>query len=575
MFPVVSMTVPVKVVTLGAGSEVGRSCFIIGIDDANILVDTGVHLEPKSPEDRVPNIPKHLQIDAVFVTHYHLDHIGALPYLRQVQRSINADCEVYMTSPTRILSPALLTDFCRGPGRDLFCSNHVNQCFMDEKIRVIGCNEVVNLESRRGFSVTAAYAGHVIGGVLLVIKYKGVCVVYTGDFSVLPDSLLKPIQIPPFVIPTRGVDVVITETTHATTVTPVSSSINDIEKNICSRIKRALSRGGRVLVPMFAVGRTQEFATMIRRHLGQNIPLYTSSPGGHKACVLTTSVLRQWTRDSENTESLDVRFLADSDVVPDKCVIFASPAMIEGGSSLKLFLDMCGDDRNLVILTGYCNKGTVGNSVILFASRKVDRRQISVHGRAVQVRCECFYSPFSGHTDSVGIIRVLKELRPRVATVLVHGQRDKMERFRSTLLNDGLVGNGVSVDIPVNYQSLEYRIAAFQEGIKWKSKKVNVSKRFARPSGFSLTEARDSMSDGLPECSFDIVENVMIACDQNISVSIRLEKEYVVFQWESEYGRGPEWLTRQPLVDSFMYVISQMKSSTDIPDQFSISDCSD
>lgn len=439
----------VGVVTLGAGGEVGRSCFLIRIAEITVMIDAGVHLTPGKREERVPILPTDTKISGVIITHYHLDHIGALPYLTEVQKSIAADCEIFMTAPTKTLAIPLLLDYAGGPNSDLYFPNHVWSCFTSNRIKQISAGEEFRLRSEPNFAMHAVHAGHVVGGIMLFIKYRGICVVYTGDFSVVPDSLLNPISIPPNLL--GKADVVITESTHATTVS--NKSLLNVEKEICEKISKAIRRGGRVLIPVFAVGRTQELAALVRSNLGSSVQLFTSSPAGQKASILTWNLHKQWIRANS---SVQVKVLAETESLPPGSVLFASPAMIEGGASLRHFVNMCEDPHNLVLLTGYCNKETVGNSVILFASRHINDRTVTVNNQKLQVNCECHYVPFSNHTDSVGIVDVLRKCNPNIGIVLVHGQREKMERFRAQLRT--IFKPSVRIEIPNNYESLEFSV---------------------------------------------------------------------------------------------------------------------
>ena len=583
------MTVPVSVHTLGAGSEVGRSCFLITIDDTTILVDAGVHLSPKAKADRVPVIPPGTHISAVFITHYHLDHVGALPYLTHVTKDIS-DCDIYMTAPTKILSPSILVDYSHGPNGDLYCANHVHECFLSDRIKTVGCGEEVRLSGRHDFVVNMIYAGHVVGGVMLLIKYKGVSVVYTGDFSVLPDSLLRPICIPPALLPRSGVDVVITESTHATTLTPTNKSMETIAKEICGRIEKAIRRGGSVLIPVFAVGRTQELASMIRRH-GLGFRMFTTSPTSQRAGILTSSLHTQWLQDPEDPcVSLGVNLLRDTDSVPAHSVIFASPAMIEGGSSLQLFLQMCEDRKNLVILTGYCNKDTVGNSVILFAAKNVPDRTVTIHGREnVKVNCECFYSPFTSHTDSVGIVNVLKTLRPKNGVVLVHGQRDKMERFRDQLAKERIVPDSCRVEIPQNYDILNFGIDVPQVDAYSVETDEDVKvTRHLQCYGMSSNEVvRKIINERMPTYMVEgeTMGPLRVSDKWGGYVSISLEDGGIQLDWLASRRLGSEWIAFNPLVSAICHAIGAYSTDSDRHDKassfghtdddaFSFSECS-
>lgn len=551
----------ILITTLGAGSEVGRSCFLISIEGVTVLVDAGVHMNPASKEERIPKIPKAMDISAVIITHYHMDHVGALPHLTHVSKSIPSDVEILMTSPTKTLSPLVCLDYSRGPNGDLYVPNHVHKCFMNSEIRIIGCNEEVRLRKVPDFIVHAVYAGHVVGGVMLFLSYRGRCVVYSGDFSVTStDSLLDPIFIPPRLIPREGADVLISECTHATTVAPKQTVAP--ESVVCERIKKALTRGGSVLIPVFAVGRTQEFASMIRQYLGPQVRIFTTSPAGQRASVLTASLHRQWIKEDIVPVDLNVHVLGESDPFPPNSVVFASPAMIEGGASLRLFSQICDDARNLVLLTGYCTKGTVGNSVILFASRPGTKdRWVNVSNNRREVRCECMYSPFTNHTDSNGIVQVLRELRPRTGVVLVHGEKDKIERFRNRIITEGVVDNSVNVVIPSNYETHIFDPPARTTDVRFQAEgSVRLKYKIPIRADITMEMIRDNLVSRLTDISVRMEEHESLKLwDKRAMVRVTKSADNgeVICKWEGDRSLGPDWIMFNPLVNSLKYALTQ------------------
>ena len=558
----------VKIEVLGAGGEVGRSCFLISCFDRSLLIDTGVHMSPVHPSDRIPTIPSNIDVSAIIVTHYHLDHIGALPYLRQISGSESIkSCDVYMTSPTCLLAPNVLSDYCRsGPNSDLYTPNHVSRCF--EKVQLMPLDSEVFPISNCDLSVSAFHSGHVLGGVGLVLKYRGATVVYTGDFSVIPDSLLRPIEVPQMRIPRGGVDVIISEATHATR--KVDRSISESEKAFCKRVEAALGRGGTVLIPVFAVGRTQELASVIRNHLGPRPKLYTTSESGIKASVISQSLARSWTRSGDSTaiNDLDVLLLRDTDGLPTgPCVIFTSPAMLEGGTSLNLFKQLCGDSSNLVVLTGYCNKDTVGNSVILFASRRVPQREIVIHGEKVIVRCECYYEPFSNHSDSPGIESVIRRFVPH-NIVLVHGDKARMEKFSEKVKETW--AQQVDIMIPNNGAVLGYQINKVCKDFPDPLKRLKI-RRTVNNSQIGLMEVSETLSKVHKDLQLGSSTDGIQVRKGDWSLELKRDQSTTCFDYTAGLCyQSAEWVVYNPLLARVKDSISSISS-----DNFSISECSD
>jgi integrator complex subunit 11 len=555
----------IRVHILGAGSMVGRSCFIVEIAGVSILIDLGVHVNTKEDAERVPVLPEGVCLDAVFISHYHLDHIGSFPRVLLANNSaLLQDVDVFMSEPTRILSPPLLVDYCKGsPNSEIYFPNQVYSSF--KNVRTFGLGERISLRRLPSFHVTPMYAGHVLGGVMFLLQYNGKSVVYTGDYSVNPDSQLRPADIPPTELPVSGVDVVISEATHATTVS--HRNIHDIEMELCGRIDRTLQRGGKVLIPIFAVGRTQELASIIRRHLGPSVPLFTTSAAGRRTSVLASSVCTQWTRsEGRQSRGLDVLFLPDTEPFPERSVVFASPAMIEGGASLRLFFDVCEDSKNLVLLTGFCSHDTVGNSVILFASRRTANRTVSVHGKQVSVNCECGYIPFSNHTDSVGIERVIRQLRPKQGIILVHGERRKIETFRENVLMPIFAGE--RIEIPNNGDVIEYADSPTAHASQ---RSVCVTRTIGT---CHIIDLPSILRDYWPHCQVTQSTDGGVSVEElrrpSGPVTIETIADGYQCSWTSRLSG--EWAATHPLFLSFRHLANTRPTQED---SFSISSCSE
>ena len=559
----------VSVRILGAGGEVGRSCFLVTIGSDSVLIDTGVHLSASSTDERIPSVPTDIEIVGIIITHYHLDHIGALPYLLEISELASLrDCDIYMSTPTSLLAPPILADYCRsGPNSDLFTPNHIIRCF--QRIRTISLNTETYINRSRNFSFTVFHAGHVLGGVGLLLKHQGTTVVYTGDFSVSEDALLKPVWIPQLTLPAGGTDLVISECTHATRIAERSISVS--EKELCSRITSALKRNGKVLIPIFAVGRTQEIASIIRAHLGAGPKLYTTSSSGKNASVITRSVARSWTvnRDLREVVDLDVKLLCDMTNLPSEpCVIFSSPAMIEGGISLELFMQLCTNSRNLVLLTGYCSPDSVGNSVILFASRRVANREVMVHGQRIEVNCECAYIPFSNHSDSPGIESVIRRCVPR-NVILVHGDKIKMETFSSKV--KVAWARDIDVRIPRNGDTLEYDTHYKRKLRSEVSIPVTIRRKLSARCS-DLQQLGHALSKSDKDINITTyVDRIVVAADSvSISLSLVGETSEVVIEYVSDtYHQSTEWICYNRLIVWVKDALSRY-----VEDNFSISECS-
>ena len=276
------------------------------------------------------------------------------------------------------------------------------------------------------FEVKAYYAGHVLGATMFMVRVGAESVVYTGDYNMTPDRHLGAAW-----IDCCRPDLLITESTYATTT---RSSKRARERNFLRTLHDAVAGGGKVLIPVFALGRVQELCLLVDEYWEQmmgeeKVPVYFS---GGMAATATAVYQRYlgWTSEQvmrrgdcnpfnfKHVQSLDGRRqLID---LPGPMVLFSTPGMLHSGGSLEVFRRWCGDPKNVLIIPGYCVAGTVG-AKLLAGQRTVDLGG----GEIVQVGMQVRNLSFSAHADAKGILQLIHNCRPR-AVMLVHGEAAKM-----------------------------------------------------------------------------------------------------------------------------------------------------
>ena len=239
-----------SVTPLGAGQEVGRSCIVLEFRGLKIMLDIGIHpgydgLNGLPFLDRV----ELEQIDVLLLTHFHLDHAASLPYLTERTRFRG---KIYMTHPTKAVTRLLLGDYLRllqmknAQNEDILYTERELQACMD-KVELIDYHTVVTLTS--GLSFYALNAGHVLGACMYWIDIGGRSVLYTGDYSMEDDRHLMAAE-----LPEKKPDLLIVESTYGV---QVHASRAEREARFTGTIERVVSRGGRCLIPVFALGRAQ------------------------------------------------------------------------------------------------------------------------------------------------------------------------------------------------------------------------------------------------------------------------------------------------------------------------------
>ena len=239
-----------KLTTLGASREVGRSAFLLEIENKKIILDYGVQIRHPMAWPLHVN-PK--EIDAIILSHAHLDHSGGVPSFY-----LSNDIKTYCTKPTAQICDLLIDDFIN-------LSNDVTKQYlpyqhqelekMKESIVDIGMNSEFNIGD---IKVNFVNAGHMPGSVSVSIEGEGKRVVYTGDINSSDQNLVKGAD-----TKYGEVDLLITESTYGVNDHP---DREDVEEEFVSFAKDVTERGGTLLVPAFAVGRSQEIACVLKSH---------------------------------------------------------------------------------------------------------------------------------------------------------------------------------------------------------------------------------------------------------------------------------------------------------------------
>lgn len=409
--------------------DVGRSCVIVTLEGRNIMFDCGMHMgyndERRFPDFTLlsPNRDFDGIIDCVIVTHFHLDHCGALPYFTEM---CGYNGPVFMTHPTKALCPILLEDYRkitvdRKGESNFFTAQHIKQSM--DKVKALDVHESFFLAP--DFEIKAYYAGHVLGAAMFYVRVGGQSVVYTGDFNMTPDRHLGAAW-----IDQCKPDVLITESTYAMTT---RESKRGRERDFLKKVHQAVAGGGKVIIPVFALGRVQELCILIetywdRMSLG-DIPVYFSAGMAETATEYYKQYLG-WTNESiQRTASTErnpfdfkyikpfEKHLAD---IPGPMVLFSTPGMLHSGTSLEVFKKWAPDAKNMVIIPGYCVAGTVGAKVLAGA------KSIELDSKTkIDVNLQVKNLSFSAHADAKGIMQLIKNCKP-ANVVLVHGEANRM-----------------------------------------------------------------------------------------------------------------------------------------------------
>ncbi|CAI4231936.1 unnamed protein product [Auanema sp. JU1783] len=452
----------IKIVPLGAGQDVGRSCILISIGGRNVMLDCGMHMGYQD-ERRFPdfsyiggggNLNDYL--DCVIISHFHLDHCGSLPHMSEI---VGYDGPIFMTHPTKAIAPVLLEDYrkvqteFRGD-TNFFTSAHIKSCM--KKVIAVNLHETYEVDSE--LSIRAFYAGHVLGAAMFEVKVGTQSVLYTGDYNMTPDRHLGAARVLPGLKP----DVLISESTYATTI---RDSKRARERDFLRKIHERVQGGGKVLIPVFALGRAQELCILLESYwerMDLKVPIYFSQGLAERANQYYRLFIN-WTNEKIKHTFVERNMFDFTHIkpleknyedLPGAMVLFSTPGMLHGGQSLKVFKKWCGDSKNMIIMPGFCVAGTVGAKVI------GGMKKIEIESKIYEINLGVEYMSFSAHADAKGIMQLIRDCSPR-SVMFVHGEAGKMEFLKEKVIKEFnlpvyMPANGETVSIPpVNSMQIE------------------------------------------------------------------------------------------------------------------------
>lgn len=518
----------IECLVLGAGQEVGKSCVVVTINGKKIMFDCGMHMGYHDHR-RYPDFSLisnsgdfDSSLTCIIITHFHLDHIGALPYFTEV---CGYKGPIFMTYPTKALAPLMLEDYRkvmvdRRGEEQQFSSENIVECM--NKVTAVDLKQTVQVD--KDLQIRAYYAGHVLGAAMFYAKVGDTAIVYTGDYNMTSDRHLGAAQ-----IDRLQLDLLITESTYAETI---RDSKYAREREFLNTVHKCVSNGGKVLIPTFALGRAQELCMLLDDYwerMSLKVPIYFSA-GLTIQANMYYKMLINWTsqkvKDTYATHNaFDFKHVSSFDRslinAPGPCVLFATPGMISGGFSLEVFKHWAPYEANLVTLPGYCLHGTVGHKLRPGKPTKVDLDQDT----QIDVRCQIHQLSFSPHTDSKGIMDLVKFLSPK-NVILVHGEKPKMATLKDAIQSK----LGIPCSDPANNETLYISSTHYV--------KADISDTFTRSSQspnfkFSKTSSGGNSDLGPKELKG---MSLMRVCDDRVSEGIlsmeKSKKAKVVHQDE-------------------------------------------
>ncbi|MFH1072866.1 MAG: beta-CASP ribonuclease aCPSF1 [Nanoarchaeota archaeon] len=426
----------IRVTYLGSGRQVGRSSILLQTPESRILLDCGIDVS--SDENAYPYLeaPEFdiKQLDAIIITHAHLDHCGFLPYIFK----FGYRGPVYCTSPTRDIMALLQLDLVkiqRSEGKDpIYTSEEIKE--MVKHTITLEYEEVTDITP--DVRITFYNAGHILGSAMIHLHIGNGLhnILYTGDMKFGRTHLLSPAvtQFP-------RLETLMIESTYGGKDN-VKPSLKEEDDELRKIITDTIARNGKILMPVLGSGRAQEMIVILEKLIRENalpeIPIFIDGLVWDITAIHTAypeflnSTIRQQIFHRDNNPFLmpNIKRVGSAkerkEVIEETgpCVILATSGMLVGGPSVEYLRALAENPRNTLIFTCYQGEGSLGRRVqrgapdINFQNgQKVETIQIKMQVAKIEV---------SGHSDRRELLNFIQRCTPRPKKVIVnHGENSR------------------------------------------------------------------------------------------------------------------------------------------------------
>jgi metallo-beta-lactamase family protein len=454
-----------KLTFLGAADTVTGSRHLLTLGEQRLLLDAGLFQGYKTLRERnwmALGSPA-TQLDAVLLSHAHLDHCGYLPALhRQGFKG-----PIYATSATRDLCDVLLCDSAHLQEEDARRANRDGSSRHDKARPLYGVREAeatlkqfvaLPRDGRLtlgGTEIRFTPGGHLLGATSIHVRRGEQSLLFSGDIGRVGDLLMPTPQVPP------AADVVLIESTYGNRLHPPE----DAQARLAQILRTTLKRGGSVLLPSFAVGRAQALLMLLQRlrnagELPLDVPIWLDSPMAELATELTVKHARLLRISASEALGLTdrVRYvtkqaqslkLAASLAQPraKPGIVISASGMATGGRVLNYIETLAPQPRHHIVFPGFQVGGTRGARMV------AGEREIKLHGRWIPVNAEISHlDGLSGHADADGLMQWLRALpRPPSQVYVVHGEPAAADALRGRIQDE----LGLAVRVPQHGETVE------------------------------------------------------------------------------------------------------------------------
>jgi KH/beta-lactamase-domain protein len=436
----------VRVTGLGGFRQVGRSCSLLHTQDSKVLIDIGVDVSSDSngtPYLHLPEVLPFETIDAVVITHAHLDHSGLVPLMYRY----NFDGPIYCTPPTRDMMTLLQMDYLKVAAADAKKIPYGSEDVREVIKHTIPINYGDTTDITPDIRLTFHNAGHILGSSIAHFHIgDGLYnIAFSGDIKYERTWLFNPA-----VNHFPRLEAMFIEATYGGRE-DFQPSRKDATNHIREIAKRCLKNNGKILVPVFAVGRSQEvmivLEKLMRKKEIKEVPVYLDGMIWEATAIhtaypeyLNNKLRSQTFQKGKNPLLSDIFKKIDGHEMrqriirdPDPCIVLATSGMMVGGPVMEYFKSWADEEKNMIVFVGYQAEGSLG--------RRVQRgwRDISLNisGNSTQLKVNMDVETvdgFSGHSDRRQLMNFVGNMSPRPERLIFgHGEESKCLDISSSI----------------------------------------------------------------------------------------------------------------------------------------------
>lgn len=435
----------VRITYLGSARQVGRSSILLQTPESRVLLDCG--LDPSSLDGAYPLLEapefRLEELDAVIISHGHLDHVGFLPYLFK----FGYKGPVYCTAPTRDIMSLVQLDTVKisiADGREpIYTSEEVREVVKHSI--VLDYEEVTDVTP--DVRLTFYNSGHMLGGAMVHLHIGNGLhnMLYTGDIKYVNTSLLSKA-----VTKFPRLETLMVEGTYGSK-DAIVPPIKEQEEHIADLITKAIKRKGKVLIPTLGSGRGQEILVQVQKLIAQKkipkIPIYIHGMVWDITAIYTAypeflnPSIRNQIYSTENNPFLDDNVtrvgsnkekeeLVNSD---QPCLILATSGMLVGGASVEYLKSLCEQEKNLLIFSSFQAEGSLGRKIMQgetsFSVPNGTNAPTVYH-----IKMEVSKFDISGHADRLELMNFMSHCNPKPKKVIInHGERSRLIDLASSV----------------------------------------------------------------------------------------------------------------------------------------------